>query len=113
MTFEHISEGDGALLCLSTEMECCSADEVSSRGVKGYWHNPSGFDIPNAPHYTLYRDRGHSVVRLNRNVASTEVQNGIFKCTMSNGTEDVTFFIGIYPEGLGELHLALWLRKTV
>ena len=115
MTFEDISEGDGAVLCLSTEVECCSADEVPGRGVKGYWYHPNGIEIPNIPHFTLYRNRGRSVVRLNRNIASTEVQNGIFICTMfsTSGTEDITFFIGIYPEGLGELYLALWLRKTV
>ena len=104
MTFEDISKGDGALLCLSTDMECCSADEVPGRGVKGYWYYPNGTVVPNIPLYTLYRNRGPSVVRLNRNVESTNVQKGIFECSMPNGAKKMNFFIGIYPEGVGELH---------
>ena len=104
ITFEDIAEGDSALLCLSTQMECCSADEVPGGYVKGNWYYPNGRNIPNIPDNSLYRNRGPSVVRLNRNVASTGVQYGIFKCSMPDGAEDLNFFIGIYPKRVGELY---------
>ena len=103
MTFQDISEGDGALLCLSTQMECCSAEEVPGGGVKGDWYYPNGTVIPNVSTNPLYRNRGPSVVRLNRNVASANVQSGIFKCSTPDDDEELNFFIGIYAEGDGKL----------
>ena len=44
------------------------------------------------------------MVCLNRNVASANVQNGIFECSMPDGAKKLNVFIGIYPEGVGELY---------
>ena len=63
-----IGEGDdGALLCITDLMQCCRGNETGGRGALGEWFYPDGTAVGiQGSGDDFYRDRGPSVVRLNR-----------------------------------------------
>ena len=78
-----ISEGDGALLCFTDLVECCCLGGGS--GVGG-WYFPNQSTVPNSGEGgNFYRNRGPSIVRLNRrnNVTSPI---GLFCCEVPDVT---------------------------
>ena len=93
---DDIAEYDGALLCYTNSVVCCS----SSR--QGEWYFPSGAPVgTSGDRGGFYRNRGPSVVRLNRR-NNAMMPTGVFSCEIpdASGTNQ-SIYIGIYPRGEG------------
>ena len=96
MTVDDIAENDGALLCYTNNVECCE----SSR--KGEWYFPNGTTVgTSVDGGDFYRNRGPSVVRLNRR-NNAMMPTGVFCCEIpdANGT-DQSIYVGVYPHREG------------
>ena len=96
VTVDDIAENDSALLCYTNSDGCCE----SSR--KGEWYFPSGTTVGVMNDGgDLYRNRGPSVVRLNRR-NNAMMPTGVFRCEIPdvNGTNQ-SIYVGIYPHGEG------------
>ena len=100
MTLTDIAEGDRALLCYTNETNCCA---VSPGMRMGEWYYPSGVVVGHDDDGArFYRNRGPSVVRLNRK-GNTAMLAGVFHCQVpvARGVNQ-SIYIGVYPEGQGE-----------
>ena len=106
MTLEDIGEGDDALLCVTDQTACCGRAQSLGRGVLGDWYYPNGtgvansFIVPPDLQWEFYRNRGQSVVRLNRRRGGVA---GIYHCEIpdANGvTQDM--YVGVYTHDTGE-----------
>ena len=88
-------------------MQCCSRDFTTDGEVIGEWAYPNQMLVQNratsaADMDTFYRTRGQSTVRLH-STDSTINSGGIFQCEVMNmAEEDISVYVGIYPEGMGE-----------
>ena len=107
MTLEDIGEGGDALLCLTDNTMCCARDQSPGRGILGDWYYPNGTEVGNyyVGHemWEFYRNRGQSVVRLNRRRGGVA---GIYHCEIpdANGvTQDI--YVGLYTNDKGEYKL--------
>ena len=83
-----IGEGDeAALLCITDLVKCCySADTPREVGGLGQWFYPNGSAVPiEGAGYDLYRNRGRSVVRLNRRRNGTS-PTGLYCCEVPDST---------------------------
>lgn len=98
-----IREDGNALLCLTPFMGCCD----STNGLFGEWFFPTGSQVQVSAVVgtPLYRNRGPSLVRLNRR--SDLVPSGIYRCEIliSIGVSD-SLYVGLYPPGEGELNVS-------
>ena len=109
MSLGDIGEGRRALLCFTSETGCCRYASVPRFMRDWYFPNGSAVGI-NGDGYKFYRNRGPSIVRLNRRYNATS-QNGIFSCiipsfiTQSNQIIISTIHIGIYDIGQGNRHV--------
>ena len=102
MNVENIGEGDAAaLLCLTDNTACCARDQVPGGGILGDWYYPNGTGVANnGDEWEFYRNRGPSVVRLNRRRGGV---NGIYRCEIPDAAGvDQTMFIGVYSASTGE-----------
>ena len=101
VTLEDISEGDDALLCKTENTACCSRAQVPGRGILGDWYYPNGTGVANyGVEWEFYRNRGQSVVRLNRRRGGV---TGIYHCVIPDATGvDQTMFIGVYTANTGK-----------
>ena len=101
VTPSDIGETNNALLCLTPVLDCCD----SSNGLAGDWFYPNtgvvarnGFGLP------LFRNRGPSVVRLNR--VADSVGSGVYRCELLSAVGvSVSLHVGLYPLGEGECAL--------
>ena len=106
VALEDIGEDGDALLCMTDNTMCCGRDQVPGRGILGDWFYPNGTRVPNRLVYfyrdiwDFYRNRGQSVVRLNRRRGGV---NGIYHCEIPD-TAGVyqTIYIGVYTANVGE-----------
>ncbi|XP_064386138.1 mucin-2-like isoform X3 [Halichondria panicea] len=97
VTPSDIGETNNALLCLTPVLDCCD----SSNGLAGDWFYPNtgvvarnGFGLP------LFRNRGPSVVRLNR--VADSVGSGVYRCELLSAVGvSVSLHVGLYPLGEG------------
>ena len=108
VTLEEIGEGDDALLCMTDSTMCCSRAQVPGGGILGDWYYPNGTGVPNSLvvdryNYDLwefYRNRGQSVVRLNRRRGGV---TGIYCCEIPDINSVTQFiYIGVYTANTGE-----------
>ena len=93
----EIGEGDdGALLCVTDLVQCCRGNETDGRGVLGEWRYPNRSLVQvEGEGDDFYRDRGPSVVRLNRRNNAT-FPMGQFCCVVPDATlNDKTTCINI------------------
>ena len=110
MTLEDIGEGGDALLCLTDNRMCCARAQSPGGDVLGDWYYPNGtvvgnyyVDSYNRVMWEFYRNRGQSVVRLNRRRGGA---TGIYHCEIpdANGvTQDI--YVGLYTNDTGEYRL--------
>ena len=101
VTLEDIGEWDDALLCLTDNRMCCARAQVPGGGILGDWYYPNGTGVANSGvMWEFYRNRGPSVVRLNRRRGG---ENGIYRCEIPDaaGVEQ-TMFIGVYTANTGK-----------
>ena len=96
-----IRESSNSLLCVTDNTACCARDQVPGRGILGDWYYPNGTLVPNnADGLDFYRNRGPSVVRLNRRRGG---MTGIYYCEIPDTTGvDQTMYIGVYTANTGE-----------
>ena len=102
VTIRDIGTGSAALLCTTTNSDCCSSGNPTSQ-----WYFPSGSQVPNLglspPSMTFFRTRSRSpgAVRLNRNSEATTT--GVFRCDIPDGSGDLqSLYVGIYTATTGE-----------
>ena len=99
VTVDDIAENDSALLCYTNSDECCENGQQASNRE---WYFPSGTTVgTNVSGVGFYRNRGPSVVRLNRR-NNAMMPTGVFRCEIpdASGTNQ-SIYVGIYPEGSG------------
>ena len=95
VTVDDIAENDGALLCYTNNVECCSSGQ-------GEWYFPNGTTVgTSGAGGDFYRNRGPSVVRLNRR-NNAMMPTGVFRCEVpdARGTNQ-SIYIRIDPRGEG------------
>ena len=99
---EDIGEGDDALLCMTDNRMCCGRGQSPGRGILGNWYYPNGTVVPNriinnqSLQWDFYRNRGQSVVRMNRRRGGEE---GIYRCVIPDTTGvDQTIYIEVYSK---------------
>ena len=93
VTLNDIAENDGALLCYTNSVDCC-------KNTQSEWYFPNGTTVGTSDAGSdLYRNRGPSVVRLNRR-NNAMMPTGVFHCEIpdASGTRQ-DIYVGIY---LGE-----------
>ena len=100
VVLEDIGEGNDALLCMTDNTSCCGRRQSPGRGILGGWYYPNGTEVPNrvinnqSLQWDFYRNRGPSVVRLNRRRGGVP---GIYSCVIPDTAGvDQTLYIGVY-----------------
>ena len=79
---DNIGESRESLLCLTDNRMCCGRDQSPGREVLGDWYYPNGIGVANiGQQLEFYRNRGPSVVRLNRRRGGV---TGIYRCEIPN-----------------------------
>ena len=102
---EDIGDSDAALLCTTDLVACCYyyPDRF------GDWFFPNGTVVPNSVindqslQWDFYRNRGPSVVRMNRRRGGV---NGIYHCEIpdQNGVSQ-SLYVGVYTRNTGKSSL--------
>ena len=108
MLLHDIGEGSNALFCLTTRVQCCTAE---AGGVHGDWRFPddkSDMSIPSSNSI-----RGYSSVLLN---VSAVMTTGIFTCTIpdqANSTAVNNLYIGLYDNSdEGEISYSTYVWQS-
>ena len=101
VTLDEIGEDSASLFCLTSKSDCCrSSDTPEGVGDVGDWFYPNGIMVGTSTFGNIYRNRGPSVVRLQRrNNAQT---TGVFRCEVpdASGTNQ-QLYVGVYPVNSG------------
>ena len=102
MSLTEIGEERNALLCITNKNTCCKLRSSIIRE----WYFPNGSQVRLiGDGANLYRNRGPSVVRLNRRNKATS-PTGIFQCEIPSAIQlSNIIYIGIYHVGQGNFHL--------
>ena len=80
---DDIGEGDTALLCHTNDTDCCTNAQTGTDVALGKWFFPGGTNVPSSGS-NFFRNRGQSVVRLNRRNNPSE--RGRFICELLGDT---------------------------
>ena len=93
--------GGDALLCMTDNRMCCARAQSPYMGILGNWYYPNGTGVANSGEmWEFYRNRGQSVVRLNRRRGG---ENGIYCCEIHDINSVTQFiYIGVYTANTGE-----------
>ena len=102
MTITDIGEIRNALVCITNFSECCRQSYTGNSPREWYYPN-NGSIVRNSPAgRDFYRDRGPSVVRLNRRNNATP-PTGIYQCTIPvNNQIGVDIYVGVYNANSGK-----------
>ena len=106
---EDIGDSDAALFCMTDNTMCCGRGQSPGRGILGNWYYPNGTVVPNqvinnqSLQWDFYRNRGQSVVRMNRRRGGV---NGIYHCEIpdQNGVSQ-SLYVGVYTRNTGKSSL--------
>ena len=102
MTITDIGEFRNALLCITNLSECCRQSYKGTSPRDWYYPNSGSMVKKYFPGSDLYRDRGPSVVRLNRRNNATS-PTGIYRCRIPNSDEiGVDIYVGVYNANSGK-----------
>ena len=99
MDIDDIGENASALLCHTNKVYCCDLQSVNRREDRaGEWYSPCYGNMKvgtlGGRNDVLYRNRGPSVVRLNR--AGSPSEGGCFRCEVENDSNVIQMvFINI------------------
>ena len=98
---DNIGESPNSLRCLTDNTACCGRAQSPGGDILGDWYYPDGTVVRNfGDGDDFYRNRGPSVVRLNRRRRGV---TGIYYCVIPDTTGvDQTMFIGVYTANTGE-----------
>ena len=95
VNISDIGEGSAALHCFTNKSDCCRRSEGQ---VSGEWYFPgNGSTVGTSGGAgSIYRNRGPSVVRLNRR-NNAMMPSGVFRCEIpdANGTNQ-NIYVGVY-----------------
>ena len=98
-----LGDGDSlGLRCLTDSTQCCrGSDNPNGGDTLGEWYFPDGTLVQDGtePSRDFYRNRGPSVVRLNRRNNATS-PTGVYRCEIpdaSGTTQDI--FVGVNSNG--------------
>ena len=80
---------------------CCARAQSPGLAVLGDWYYPNDTGVPNnGDGWEFYRNRGPSVVRLNRR---RDEVTGIYRCEIPDAAGvNQTMFIGVYTADTGK-----------
>ena len=100
VTADDIGERGLALFCFTNKRDCCRHDIKANRLGEWYWPNRTTMGV--ATGSNMYRDRGNSVVSLNRKNNVT-LPSGVYECEIPDEHDNITnLFVGIYPMDMGK-----------
>ena len=89
LDIQNIGEREDALLCVTPFKDCC---KVKKRGEFYNIRDGAALTVPKrGENKSLYRNRGPSVVRLNRRKSGEDVVGdiaGLYRCCMPDGCGD-------------------------
>ena len=109
VNLEDIGEGDDALLCVTDLTACCARAQSPGMAVLGDWYYPNGTGVANSivvqpdQRWDFYRNRGPSVVRMNRRRGGV---TGIYGCVIPDTKAvDQYMYIGVYNTSTGEWYM--------
>ena len=119
VSLEDIGESSDALLCVTDLTACCRGSDTNGMGALGDWFFPNGTAVPNmiigflggglsgTPIiWKFYRNRGPSVVRMNRRRGGV---NGIYRCeipvSLGSPIDNQNIYIGVYTASTGEWYM--------
>ena len=94
-----IGEGDNALLCVTDSPDCC---KPTNGPLQGEFYYPDNTLVRNqAQNYSLYRNRGPQVIRLNRR-SDVLLITGVYRCEIpdSTGTNQSIYITGLYKNNI-------------
>ena len=101
LNLTDIGEGDNALLCLTGNAQCCRASDSTNDVLPGEWYLPNGSLVPDGVDASrdIFRNRGPSVVRLNRRNNATS-PTGVYRCEVPDASAtNRSVFIGVNSNG--------------
>ena len=95
MNVDDIDEGGDALLCHTNKTNCC---EKPNTNRAGEWYFPNqtkvGIEGTHPPENLFFRNRGSSIVRLNRR--GNPLERGRFSCVVPDSNDfKQTIFVNI------------------
>ena len=97
VTISDIEDGSESLHCLTNRGDCCRGSDTGGDGV-GEWYFPGNGSTVGTSNGggSIYRNRGPSVVRLNRR-NDAMMPTGVFRCEIpdASGT-DQNIYVGVY-----------------
>ena len=103
---ENIGESDAALLCTTDLFACCRSYDTGYYSPLGNWFFPNGTALPNmiidaqGLMWEFYRNRGQSVVRMNRRRGG---MNGIYHCAIPDRSGNTqSLYVGVYTRNTGK-----------
>ena len=98
---DNIGEYFNPLLCLTDNRMCCGRAQSPYGDILGNWYYPNGTGVANSGEmWEFYRNRGPSVVRLNRRRGGV---TGIYFCVIPDTARvDQTMYVGVYTPDTGE-----------
>ena len=108
MTLEEIGLCSDALLCITGQRNCCTPAQIGMDVVYGNWFFPNGTRVPsdtavNGTQWDFHRNRGASVVQLNRRRGG---EDGIYRCEVPDTLNNTqTIYTGVYAASAGESSL--------
>ena len=114
MTLEDIGRSVNALLCITDLTACCRPSDTGGPFSLGNWFFPNGTGVPssivdeNGTQWEFYRNRGQSVVRMNRRRGGV---TGLYRCVIPDAL-NVTqaIYLGVYKASTGEFTCnQIWL----
>ena len=102
MTITDIGEFRNALLCITNLSECCRQSYTGTSLRDWYYPNNGSIVEASFAGRDFYRDRGPSVVRLNRRNNATS-PTGIYQCKIPvNNQLSVDIYVGVYNANGGK-----------
>ena len=103
---EDIGESDAALLCTTDLVACCRRYDTGYYSPLGNWFFPNRTALPNmiidaqGLMWEFYRNRGQSVVRMNRRRGGV---NGIYRCAIPDQSGNTqSLYVGVYTRNTGK-----------
>ena len=98
---DNIGESSNSLCCLTDNRMCCAHSQSPNMDILGDWYYPNGTGVANVGvMWGFYRNRGQSVVRLNRRRGGV---TGIYRCEIPDVTGlNQTMFIGVHTANTGK-----------
>ena len=98
---DNIGKSRESLRCLTDNRACCGRGQSPGEGILGDWYYPNGTGVANnGEMWEFYRDRGQSVVRMNRRRGGV---TGIYCCVIPDAAGvNQNIYIGVYTAASGK-----------